>query len=143
MHWKLDLFVWFLWWLCKIEVLNILPQSLQGSLLLDDWFLQKHMENHIKITLQNYFKLGWIVDFKKYDNLVIINPPFLRQFCVFHFIGNRSFELIFSNFDVIQQRWRGLLFGFWNVARYEKILWVIGGPPLSAMLYWLKLLKYW
>ena len=32
---KLDLFVWFLWWLCKIEVLKILPQYLQGFLLLD------------------------------------------------------------------------------------------------------------
>ena len=96
-----------------------------------------------ELVVTRSFIKGHSFPISLYDNLVIINPPFLRPFCVLHFIGNRSFELIFSNFDVIQQRWRGLLFGFWNVARYEKILWVIGGPPLSAMLYWLKLLKYW
>ena len=31
LHWKLDLFVWFLWWLRKNEVLKNLPQSVQGS----------------------------------------------------------------------------------------------------------------
>ena len=30
----LYLFVWFLWWLCKKEVLKNFPQSAQGSLLL-------------------------------------------------------------------------------------------------------------
>ena len=45
----LDLFVWFLWWLCKIEVLNILPQFLQGSLLLNSWFFRLKMPCHVKI----------------------------------------------------------------------------------------------
>ena len=49
LHWKLDLFVCFLWWLCKIEVLNILPQSPQGSLLLDSWFFRLKMPCHIKM----------------------------------------------------------------------------------------------
>ena len=47
--WKLDLFVWFLCWLCKIEVLNILPQSLQGSLLLDSCFFKLKMPRHVQI----------------------------------------------------------------------------------------------
>ena len=38
LHWKLDLFVWFLWWLCKKEVLKNLPQSVQSSVLLGYWF---------------------------------------------------------------------------------------------------------
>ena len=35
---NLDIFVWFLLWLCKIEVLTNLPQSVEGFLLLNYFF---------------------------------------------------------------------------------------------------------